>query len=122
MNDTNSEPPKDYLPDRRAARAADMDGPIDDRRVARSDRRDAARHRVFLGGKIWPMGAPADCVVRNLSETGACIEISQRAPDRFEMVFGKDNTRRWCVVIWQTATRAGIRFELDTPESGDRRP
>lgn len=111
MDNSDEIPGDKYLPDRRVRADSPVEGPIEDRRVASRDRRDAARHRVFLGGKIWPTGAPADCIVRNLSETGACIEITQRVPDRFELVFGNDDTRRWCSVIWQTPTRAGIRFE-----------
>src|SRR5215475_1823805 len=48
---------------------------------AMQDRRESVRDKVFLGGiaEINGRGSTMDCVVRNLSETGACVELGSAA-------------------------------------------
>lgn len=41
-----------------------------------SEKRRAARHRALKGGSIaFSGGARIDCVIRNLSETGAALQV-----------------------------------------------
>ena len=67
---------------------------IDDRRVSgggRGDRRIASRLRTLKGAQIvWPTAAPVKCVVRNLSQTGASLEVHGPVPGAFELVFDGD--------------------------------
>ncbi|MGN6570688.1 MAG: PilZ domain-containing protein [Pseudolabrys sp.] len=77
------------------------------------DRRSAPRHRTFKGGSIsFDLFAGIECVVRNLSETGACIEMDcpGSLPQDFSLVIKPENTRRACHLVWRTDNRLGVRF------------
>src|SRR5262249_52965144 len=52
-----------------------------------------------------------DCVVRNLSDTGACLQISNPAgvPAAFDLI-ESDGASRACHVVWRSETRIGIEF------------
>jgi hypothetical protein len=54
-----------------------------------ADRRESVRDEVFLGGvaEISGQGSTMDCVVRNFSENGACVEFdsSARIPDEMNL-------------------------------------
>ena len=90
---------------------------IDDRREAERDdardRRAAPRNRTFKGAGIWPHGTPARCIVRNLSKTGACLELGHDdpAPDDFLLVFDSDQSHFRCRVVWRKDSRIGVRFQ-----------
>jgi hypothetical protein len=51
-----------------------------------------------------------ECAVRNVSEAGACIQVSTTVgmPASFDLVI--DSVRRGCRVVWRTDTRMGIVF------------
>jgi hypothetical protein len=57
------------------------------------DRRESVRDKVFLGGvaEINTRGSTMDCVVRNFSETGACVEFdsSARIPDEMNLTISQ---------------------------------
>ena len=86
---------------------------IDDRRVkSRGDRRIASRLRALKGAQIvWPTAAAVKCVVRNLSQTGASLEVHGPVPGAFELVFDGDQSRRLCHVVWRGETRIGVKFQ-----------
>src|ERR671914_248998 len=91
----------------------------DDRRVARSDRRATPRLRTLKGAQIvWPTAAPVRCIVRNLSATGASLELHSPVPSSFELVFDGDQSRRSCSVVWRRETRIGVAFQ---PSESSRR-
>jgi hypothetical protein len=103
---------------RKAGTATD-DGKIDDRRTAIEDRRSMPRTKTLKGAKIlwrtgaaviWPTGAPVKCVVRNLTETGAKIEVHSPVPGAFDLLFDCDQSRRSCHVVWRNETQIGVRF------------
>jgi hypothetical protein len=75
--------------------------------------RHYARHRVLKVGTIDSTGGAIDCTVRNLSLTGAAIEIAnqQAIPDKFTLVVPRDNLRLPCHVVWRKAYRIGVQFE-----------
>jgi hypothetical protein len=52
-----------------------------------------------------------DCIVVDISEGGACIELLEPAqlPEAFELVFARK--RRLCVVVWQNQNRMGVTFK-----------
>ena len=52
-----------------------------------------------------------DCVVLDMSEGGACLEVSAKAqlPRAFELVFAE--RRRACIVAWQKENRLGVSFK-----------
>ena len=78
------------------------------------EHRKSQRHRTFKGGSILFASAPAvDCVVRNLSETGACLEVSGPIgiPDDFKLIIKPEVLTRSCEVAWRSAQRIGVRFK-----------
>jgi hypothetical protein len=81
------------------------------------DVRVAARRRVLKGGSISFGGGAIDCSVRNLSLTGAALEVETPVglPETFVLVVEMEQTKRLCRVVWRKATRVGVHF-LD-PES-----
>ena len=84
------------------------------------ENRQTPRQRTFKGGKISREGfSVLDCVVRNISATGACVEVvSQKSvPDEFELVVTKDNSIRRCRVVWRAGNRIGVQFFHPEPAS-----
>jgi PilZ domain-containing protein len=77
------------------------------------ERRRAPRHRTFKGGTISfvPAGS-IDCVVRNISTTGACLELAGPAgiPHDFMLVIKPECLQRSCHMVWCEALRMGVRF------------
>ncbi len=53
-----------------------------------------------------------DCVVRNLSPAGACLELDcpGSLPDQFSLIIRPENVRRSCRLIWRGENRLGVRF------------
>lgn len=79
-----------------------------------TEQRNNQRHRILKAGSIsFDRAAGIDCVVRNVSETGACLEIASPIgiPNDFVLVISKDNVQRRCHVAWRSARRIGVRFD-----------
>lgn len=78
-----------------------------------SERRSGRRQRSLKGGTIAIAGVTTiDCVVRDLSSTGACLQVESAVgiPDEFTLIVAKDDLQRPCRVAWRSAKRIGIRF------------
>ena len=75
--------------------------------------RAAPRHRVLKAGSIEFNGGVIDCTIRNVSDTGAQIEVASPVgvPDSFWLVVTGDHTRRHCRVAWRTDKRIGVAFD-----------
>jgi hypothetical protein len=90
---------------------------IDDRRInpdrrAHSDRRRAPRKKILKGGRTaWPNGDSTECVVHNLSATGAHLQIRGPVPKTFNLIIDGDQVSRSCCVVWRNASRVGVKFE-----------
>lgn len=54
-----------------------------------------------------------DCMIRNLSDHGAMLAISETAgiPDHFELRLEAAHPVRHCVVRWRTVDHIGVEFE-----------
>lgn len=92
---------------------ARIDPVVDDRRSAKVHRRKAPRARTLKSAQIvWLGGDPIACIVRNLSESGACLELREPMPPRntFDLVFDADRSRRYCWVAWRRPPRMGVKF------------
>src|SRR3974390_687717 len=64
------------------------------------------RLRALKGGSIlFYNGAAFDCTVRNLSETGARIEVENPVgiPDKFKLIIKSKKLERACHVMWRKA-------------------
>jgi PilZ domain len=69
--------------------------------------RGAPRHRVLKAGTISFGGAGITCTVRNLSETGAALDV---IPEEFVLIIEGDNATRRCRVVWRKERRIGVTF------------
>ena len=75
--------------------------------------RAALRHRVLKAGSIEFAGGVIDCTVRNLSDTGAAIEVATPLgiPDTFNLLVSGDPAPRRCRVAWRADKRIGVAFQ-----------
>jgi CheY-like chemotaxis protein len=76
------------------------------------DRRRAARQRIFKAATIGFAGGGISCTVRNISETGANLEVAAPfgIPRLCTLVIDGENTTRDCTVAWCTEKRIGVKF------------
>lgn len=76
------------------------------------EHRIAPRRRILKAGTIEFGGGCIDCTVRNLSETGAALEVVTPLyiPDRFTLFVRSDEFKRLCHVVWRKAKRIGVAF------------
>jgi hypothetical protein len=90
-----------------------------DRRKAELARRRHPRMRTLKGAQIIvPAGTLVNCIVRNISETGACLQLQTPVflSHTFDLTFDDPEwSRRSCRVIWREALLMGVEFT--TPES-----
>ncbi len=79
-----------------------------------TERRAVARQRTFLQGVLSFQNGTAseDCLVRNLSDVGALIELPHpQAPETFELVVPARGLRASAQVAWRSGGRFGLRLE-----------
>lgn len=74
--------------------------------------RAALRQRVLKSGSIEFHGGVIDCVIRNISETGAALEVASPLgiPETFNLVISGDHSSRPCKVAWRKDKRIGVAF------------
>lgn len=75
------------------------------------EHRIAPRHRVLKGARIQFGGASIDCTVRNISETGAALDVQSPLGIPTEFTLVTETDRRPCRVVWRKEKRIGIIFE-----------
>jgi hypothetical protein len=75
--------------------------------------RAAPRQRVLKPGTIEFNGGAIDCVVRNISQTGAALEVASPMgiPNEFNLLVSGDHTSRRCQVAWRSEKRIGVAFK-----------
>jgi hypothetical protein len=82
------------------------------------DRRQSARDRVIFGGvaEINERGSTMDCVVRNISEGGACVEFGETAklPEEMRLTIARKGRSFFAKMIWRQADRIGLAFRTMT--------
>ena len=78
-----------------------------------NEHRAAPRHRILKAGTISFGGGAIDCTVRNLSETGAALEVVTPIfiPDRFTLIVQTEQLKRPCRIVWRKEKRMGVAFE-----------
>jgi len=81
--------------------------------LSETEKRGLFRHRVLKAGTIEFGGSAIDCTVRNLSATGAALDVPSPVgiPDKFDLVVSSDALRFACRVLWRKAQRIGVRFD-----------
>jgi hypothetical protein len=77
-----------------------------------SEKRSNSRKRVLKSAQIVlsDKAPKLECAVRNVSDTGACLQVSTAygLPMNFDVVI--DGVRRPCRAVWRTDTNIGIIF------------
>lgn len=77
------------------------------------NKRRSPRLRTLKGGSImFGVAAAVDCVIRNMSETGAALEVESPVgiPDEFRLLIKPEFLKRNCRVVWRSAKRIGVAF------------
>ena len=74
--------------------------------------RIAFRHRVLKAGTIEFGNSSLDCWIRNLSITGAALEVSAQMgiPAEFTLVVPGDGLHLPCTVVRRSGYRIGVVF------------
>jgi hypothetical protein len=114
MDDARATAP--IIEDRRTGSRARHGG--EERRVADRDRRIAPRMRTLKGARLIVTGGPPiPCLVRNISETGARIQITEPVLHNvFVLVFDDEAwPPRTCRVVWRREGGLGVTFETAGP-------
>ena len=75
--------------------------------------RIAPRVRVNKAAKIDHGGDKIDCIIHDLSATGAAIDISNivRIPENFTLIVPEDRLKLKCRVVWRKEFRIGVAFD-----------
>ena len=80
-----------------------------------TNNRRAPRHRVLKGAKIsfHQLGTSTDCIMRNLSDTGACLIVESQAgiPNDFDLVLDSSKAIKHCHVEWRVGAKIGVSFQ-----------
>lgn len=82
-------------------------------RLEMTEQRKKQRLRTLKSGSIsFAYASGIDCVIRNLSETGACLELATPAgiPETFALIIKPEGIKRNCQIAWRTARKIGVRF------------
>ena len=77
------------------------------------NQRAAPRQRVLKSGIIEFNGGAIDCVVRNISDTGAALDVASPLgiPSEFNLLLSGTRTHQRCRVVWRQEKRIGVTFE-----------
>ena len=80
---------------------------------SRIEKRSAPRHRVLKGATIAFGGSGVECTVRNLSSSGAGLDVANPAglPPSFTLVIETDQLIRRCRPVWSRDKRIGVAFD-----------
>src|SRR5476651_1220075 len=84
-----------------------------------AERRPSPRRRVLLGGLVaYSDGERSfDCIIRNLSDTGARITLppSQPVPSNIYLINVRDRTAHEAKIMWNDGFEAGVAFLKSFP-------
>ncbi|MDB5580153.1 MAG: hypothetical protein JWR80_5329 [Bradyrhizobium sp.] len=80
-----------------------------------TEHRITSRHRVLKAGMIEFGGGAIDCTIRNMSDTGAALDVASPIgiPDRFGLILSADGRCLPCHVVWRKEKRIGVAFDRD---------
>jgi hypothetical protein len=79
----------------------------------RIEKRSAPRYKVLKGATIAFGGNGVECTVRNLSSSGAAVEVANPLglPPSFMLVIEADQFIRRCRPVWRSDKRIGVAFD-----------
>jgi PilZ domain-containing protein len=77
------------------------------------EKRVISRNRVLKAGTIEFGGGAIDCTVRNVSNTGAALDVTSPVgiPEKFTLVVPGDGLRFPCRIVWRRERRIGVAFD-----------
>jgi hypothetical protein len=79
------------------------------------DRRQSPRFKTYKAAQVVFNGrwSTLDCLVRNLSGQGACLEIPSTVdiPVTFSMMSKQEKTEQTCRLVWRTKHHVGVVFK-----------
>jgi hypothetical protein len=77
------------------------------------EKRGVDRHRVLKPGTIEFGGGAINCMVRNMSISGAAPDVASPVgiPDHFTLVLLADGHHTPCHVVWRKEKRIGVSFD-----------
>jgi PilZ domain len=77
------------------------------------ERRAPPRRPVLMSGAIEFAGGTINCLISNMSISGAAIEVTNPSdvPERFSLFFKSDGTRIPCHVAWRQDEQVGVVFD-----------
>jgi hypothetical protein len=75
------------------------------------ERRAAPRQWVLRAATIEFDGRSIDCVVRNISATGAAFDVSGPIPPMITLNFVTSRKRQHCFIVWRQQRRVGVAFD-----------
>jgi hypothetical protein len=84
------------------------------------DRRQNAREKVIYGGvaEVGERGATKDCVVRNISDTGARIEfdnVVKLPKEQMSLTIARKGRSFLAKIIWWRDNFVGVAFSSEQP-------
>lgn len=81
-----------------------------------AERRENSRRRTYLGGNLRfaVFSGATTCVVRNVSETGACIDVGDAlwVPAHFAIDIPHLSVEAAARVVWRRGNAIGVSFEI----------
>ncbi len=92
------------------------------KKVKADERRWAGRKPGLMAGLIayHPVKPPVDCLIRDMSATGAKLEVggswgdsfnsAQDVPDHITLLMRLDKAEVDCEVVWRRTKQLGVRF------------
>jgi len=77
------------------------------------EKRGVDRHRVLKAATIEFGGGAINCMVRNMSNSGAALDVacSVGIPDLFTLILQADGHHTPCHVVWRKERRIGVAFD-----------
>lgn len=78
-----------------------------------TEKRTTLRKRTLKAGMISFGGGGISCNVRNLSPTGACLDVESiiGIPLSFYLTIADEKTTRACRIMWSQPKRIGVAFD-----------
>ncbi|MGX1171253.1 hypothetical protein AB7M16_007519 [Bradyrhizobium sp. USDA 372] len=75
--------------------------------------RSSQRRRILKAGQIVFGSSAVDCIVRDISATGARIQARGPLwfPDSFVLAITSDGTSRRCHIVWRKDGQIGVAFD-----------
>jgi hypothetical protein len=91
-----------------------------------TERRGPLRHKTFIKGRIYFNNglSTMDCIVRDVSETGSRIEVSEgiALPDAFEIYLPNKDEHFRAKVEWRKGDNLGISWTAERPSGQVNEP